>query len=74
MRRRRHAKRREGFRPFAPSVLAEDVSEWFDLTAESPYMLLVADVAEKRRRRMSSPASSDERRNPADYFDCSLNW
>jgi carbamoyltransferase len=35
---------RESFRPFAPSVLREDVSEWFDLDADSPYMLLVADV------------------------------
>ena len=46
-------KQRESFRPFAPSVLAEDVAEWFDLDAESPYMLLVADVAEKHRRAMS---------------------
>jgi len=38
-------KKRESFRPFAPSVLLEDVTEWFDLDAESPYMLLVADVA-----------------------------
>jgi carbamoyltransferase len=42
-------KYRESFRPFAPSVLREDVSEWFDLDEESPYMLLVAGVAEKRR-------------------------
>jgi carbamoyltransferase len=42
-------KYRESFRPFAPSVLAEDVSEWFDLDRESPYMLLVADVREDRR-------------------------
>ena len=38
-------KYRESFRPFAPSVLREDVAEWFDLDADSPYMLLVADVA-----------------------------
>lgn len=38
---------RESFRPFAPSVLREDVSEWFDLDADSPYMLLVADIAKK---------------------------
>ena len=37
-------KYRESFRPFAPSVLREDVSEWFDLDVDSPYMLLVADV------------------------------
>ena len=35
---------RESFRPFAPSVLAKDVKEWFDLNSESPYMLFVADV------------------------------
>jgi len=38
---------RESFRPFAPSVLSEEVSEWFDLDQESPYMMLVADVAKK---------------------------
>ena len=38
---------RESFRPFAPSVLREDVSEWFDLDEDSPYMLLVADIAKK---------------------------
>jgi carbamoyltransferase len=37
-------KYRESFRPFAPSVLRERVAEWFDLDADSPYMLLVADV------------------------------
>jgi carbamoyltransferase len=37
-------KYRESFRPFAPSVLLEDVSEWFELDEESPYMLLVAGV------------------------------
>jgi carbamoyltransferase len=46
-------KYRESFRPFAPSVLREDVCEYFDLDEDSPYMLLVADVLEKRRRRMS---------------------
>ena len=40
---------RESFRPFAPSVLAESASEWFDLDVESPYMLLVAPVSESRR-------------------------
>lgn len=40
---------REGFRPFAPSVLRERVSDYFDLDAESPYMLLVAPVREDRR-------------------------
>ncbi len=46
-------KYRESFRPFAPSVLREDVSDYFDLDADSPYMLLVADVRQKRRRTMS---------------------
>lgn len=46
-------KYRESFRPFAPSVPREHVSEWFDLTEDSPYMLLVADVREKHRLRMS---------------------
>jgi len=40
---------REGFRPFAPSVLAERSAEWFELDAESPYMLLVAPVREGKR-------------------------
>ena len=40
---------RESFRPFAPSVLAEDVSAWFEMDEVSPYMLLVADVAAGRR-------------------------
>jgi carbamoyltransferase len=43
---------RESFRPFAPSVLNEDVSEYFELDQESPYMLLVADVLEKHRRSL----------------------
>jgi carbamoyltransferase len=47
-------KYRESFRPFAPAVLREDVSEWFKLDTESPYMLLVADVAEHRRRAMTA--------------------
>jgi len=40
---------RESFRPFAPSVLAEKSSEWFDLDCDSPYMLLVAQVRPERR-------------------------
>jgi carbamoyltransferase len=43
-------KYREGFRPFAPAVLSEDVGEYFDLSVPSPYMLLVADVIEKHRK------------------------
>src|SRR5579871_6644819 len=46
-------KYRESFRPFAPSVLRESVSEWFDLDDDSPYMLMVADVLPERRRSMS---------------------
>lgn len=43
---------RESFRPFAPSVLREKVSDYFDLDSDSPYMLLVAPVQEKRRIAM----------------------
>ena len=43
-------KYRESFRPYAPSVLRERVSEYFEMDTDSPYMLLVAPVAEKRRR------------------------
>jgi carbamoyltransferase len=46
-------KYRESFRPFAPSVLREDVSEWFDINTDSPYMLLVADVNESKRLGMT---------------------
>jgi carbamoyltransferase len=42
-------KYRESFRPFAPAVLSEAAADWFDLDTESPYMLLVADVAGRRR-------------------------
>ena len=48
-------KYRESFRPFAPSVLREDVADWFELDADSPYMLLVADV------RRAAPARHDRR-------------
>jgi carbamoyltransferase len=44
---------RESFRPFAPAVLREDVANWFELDADSPYMLLVANVVERRRRAMT---------------------
>ena len=46
-------KYRESFRPFAPSVLREDVNEWFELKTDSPYMLLVADVKENKRLAMT---------------------
>lgn len=42
-------KYRESFRPFAPSILREDLSDWFDLDVNSPYMLLVAEVSGKRK-------------------------
>jgi carbamoyltransferase len=54
-------KYREGFRPFAPSVLAEDTQEYFDLKENSPYMLLVAPVKENRRKTL-----------PENYYDLSL--
>ncbi len=46
-------KYRESFRPFAPSVLREHVSDWFDLNDDSPYMLLVADVLPEHRRKLT---------------------
>ena len=51
-------KYRESFRPFAPSVLREDVSEWFEHETDSPYMLLVADIKEEKRRTMSQNESA----------------
>ena len=46
-------KYRESFRPFAPSVLREHVHEWFEHDSDSPYMLIVADVKEDKRRAMT---------------------
>jgi carbamoyltransferase len=46
-------KYRESFRPFAPSVLREEVADWFEMGTDSPYMLLVADVRPERRRPMT---------------------
>ncbi|MDB5120083.1 MAG: Carbamoyltransferase [Sphingobacteriales bacterium] len=54
-------KYREGFRPFAPSVLAEHSKDYFDLEPSSPYMLLVADVKKERRKEI-----------PDNYFDLDL--
>ncbi len=51
-------KYRESFRPFAPVVLREDVADWFELDADSPYMLLVADVVARRRRAMTAAEES----------------
>jgi carbamoyltransferase len=47
-------KYRESFRPFAPAVLREDVADWFELNSDSPYMLLVADVLQDKRRKMTA--------------------
>jgi carbamoyltransferase len=47
-------KYRESFRPFAPAVPRENVHEWFDLDSDSPYMLIVADVAKKHVRTMTA--------------------
>jgi carbamoyltransferase len=53
-------KNRESFRPFAPAVLREDVAEWFELDCDSPYMCLVANVREERRRAVlaADPSAS----------------
>ena len=49
---------RESFRPFAPSILREDVNEWFELNNESPYMLLVSEVKKDKQVKMKA---EDER-------------
>ena len=46
-------KYRESFRPFAPSVLKEDLSDWFEINEESPYMLLVSDIKSEKKIRMT---------------------
>jgi len=51
-------KYRESFRPFAPSVLREDLSDWFDMNVDSPYMLLVADINPNKKIEMN-----DEQKN-----------
>ena len=51
-------KYRESFRPFAPSILREDVSEWFEIDIDSPYMLIVADVVKNKRRKISDDEKS----------------
>ncbi|WP_416678817.1 carbamoyltransferase [Candidatus Pseudothioglobus sp. Uisw_016] len=51
-------KYRESFRPFAPSVLREDVSEWFEADYDSPYMLLVDDVKKDKRIKMTKEEES----------------
>jgi carbamoyltransferase len=54
-------KYREGFRPFAPSVISEDVQDYFDLNTDSPYMLLVSPVSSNRRKKL-----------PDNYYDLPL--
>ncbi len=44
---------RESFRPFAPSVLSEDVASWFEFSGDSPYMLIVAEVRQDKRHQMT---------------------
>jgi carbamoyltransferase len=51
-------KYRESFRPFAPSVLRDRVADYFEMDADSPYMLLVAPVSEKRRIKMTADQES----------------
>jgi carbamoyltransferase len=51
-------KYRESFRPFAPSVLREDVAEWFELDYDTPYMLLVGDVRKDKRIEMTKEEES----------------
>ena len=57
---------RESFRPFAPSVLREDVADWFALDADSPYMLLVAEVRPERRKPVGA---ADAARTGLDQLD-----
>ena len=45
---------RESFRPFAPSVLKEDLSEWFEIDVESPYMLMVSNINKNKRLKMTA--------------------
>jgi len=50
-------KYRESFRPFAPSVLAEDASDWFNINTKSPYMLMVANVSDQKKIKMTDEQS-----------------
>ena len=47
-------KYRESFRPFAPSILREDLPDWFDINVDSPYMLLVADISTNKKIEMTN--------------------
>ena len=71
-------KYRESFRPFAPAVLEHRVDDYFDHKGASPYMLIVADVAEKLRREAEPPGTTFEpgcrrsdRRSPPSHVDYS---
>ena len=44
---------RESFRPFAPSILREDINKWFKIDVDSPYMLLVAEVLDDKKIEMT---------------------
>lgn len=59
---------RESFRPFAPSVLREDVSQYFELDSDSPYMLLVAPVNKERQR---APTENDRHKTGLDRLNLS---
>lgn len=51
-------KYRESFRPFAPSILSEDASDWFDISSDSPYMLLVSGVTNSKRIKITDDENS----------------
>ena len=56
-------KYRESFRPFAPAVLIEDVEEYFEYQSASPYMLMVADVQQKHRRKTEGALTGIDKLN-----------
>ncbi len=55
---------RESFRPFAPSILREDVNDWFDLNSDSPYMLIVADV----KKNIQIPMNEKDKKQRTPIF------
>ena len=69
-------KYRESFRPFAPSILGEDVGEWFEHDTDSPYMLLVADVQKDKRRAMAAQEEATVwyRKVKCTAFLCASNY
>jgi len=60
----RRVKFREPYRPYAPSVLAEHAREWLDLTADSPFMLMVVEVREDKRARVPAITHVDHTTRP----------